>query len=133
MARLAHKTGTRSTRGRLREWLRVSKIDIPPKNDVPLSRVPIQKLVIFTMGELTSAKIGDNVAGDDKIEEKTGKLTIHTVGGIDTSDVVTTAVDDSVTEGVLWSLVEEVAYKSVDEVLDTSIKDIWSWEVARGD
>ena len=73
--------------------LTVSKIDIPPKNDVHTS--------IFIIEELTGAKIGANEAEDDKIEEKTGKLTVHTVGGIDILDVLTAVVDDSVTEDVL--------------------------------
>ena len=93
VAGLADKTRIGPTRGRLREGLRVSKIDIPPKTDVHIG--------IFTIGELTGAKIGANVAGDDKIQVKTRTLTIHTIEGIDTSDVVTAVVDDSVIEDVL--------------------------------
>ena len=94
------KIGIGPTRGKLREVLTVSKIDVPPKTDVPHGRVLIEKLGIFTMGELTGAKIGANVAGDDKIEVKTGRLTVHTARVSDTSDEVTTVVDDLVIEDI---------------------------------
>ena len=109
-AGLVVKTRIGPTKGRLREVLTVSKIDIPPKIDVHTR--------IFTIRELTSAKIGANVADVDKIGEKTGKLTVHTAGGFDIPCALAATVDDSVTK--------EVACSSVDEVLDTSIVDTWS-------
>ena len=54
-------------------------------------------LSIPTLGKLTGAKIGANVAGDDNINEKTGELTIQTAGG---SDEVTAIDDNSITEDV---------------------------------
>lgn len=96
-AGLADKTGIGPTRGRLREVLAISKIDVHTR--------------IFTIGEL----IGANVADDDKIVEQTGKLTVHTAGGIDILCELTVAVDDSVAKGVACS--------SIDEVVDTSIVD----------
>ena len=77
------------TKGKLREVLTVSKLDILPKNDVLLG--------ILTLGKLSRAKIGANVAGEDKIDDKTGKFTIQTASG---SDEVTTAVDNLVTKDV---------------------------------
>ena len=55
-ARPANKTGIGTTKGRLREVLTVSKIDVPPKYDVHVG-----------MGELTGAKIGASVV--EKIVE----------------------------------------------------------------
>lgn len=107
---MAVKTRIGPTKGRLREGLNVSKIDILPRIDVHTG--------IFTIEELIGAKIGANVAEVDKIGEQTRKLTVHTAGVIDTSDVVTVAVDDSITE--------EVACSLVDEVVETSIDDTWS-------
>ena len=69
----------------------VSKLDISPKNDVQVG--------IFTICELTGAKIGANVA-EDKIDEKSGGLTIQTTGGRDTLGEVIAAVDNSVTKDV---------------------------------
>ena len=52
--------------------LAVSKLDIPPKDDVQIG--------IFTLGEVTGAKIGANVAEEYKTEAEIGKLTIQTAG-----------------------------------------------------
>lgn len=103
------KIGIGPTKGRLREVLTVSKIDVPPKIDVHAR--------IFIMGGLTSAKIGANVA--DKIVVQMGTLTIHTVVEVDTLDVLTTieiAEEDD-------SVADDEGYSSVDEVVDTSIDD----------
>ena len=105
-ARPADKTGIGPTKGRLREVLTVSKIDVPTKSDVHVG-----------MGELTGAKIGARVV--DKIVEQVGTLTIHTAAEVDILDVLTAvAEDDSVTDDEDCS--------SVDEVVDTCIVDIWS-------
>ena len=71
----------------------MSKLDIPPKDDVQIG--------IFTLGEMTGAKIGANVAEEYKTEVKTGELTIHTADGRDTLSEVATTVDNLVTEDVL--------------------------------
>lgn len=86
---LVVKTGMGPTKGKLKQVLTISKLDIPPKIGVLLG--------IHTLGKLTGAKSGANVAGDDNINEKTRELTIQTVGG---SDEVTATVDNSVTEDV---------------------------------
>ena len=85
-AGLADKTGMGLTRGRLREVLIVSKIDVPPKIDVQVG-----------MGELTDAKIGaDEVV---KIEVLVGTLTLHSVVEVDMLDELTVvAKDDLVNE-----------------------------------
>ena len=94
-ARPAVKIGIGPTRGRLREVLIVSKIDVPPKTDVHVG-----------MGELTDAKIGAEEV--DKIEVLVGTLTIHATVEVFVLDVLTAvAEDDSVTDDEDCSLVDE--------------------------
>ena len=94
-ARPAVKTGIGPTRGRLREVLIVSKIDVPPKTDVHVG-----------MGELTDAKIGADEV--DKIEVLVGTLTIHAAVEVVVLDVLTAvAEDDSVTDDEDCSSVDE--------------------------
>lgn len=91
-AGLAVKNGMGPTKDKFREVLAVSKPYIPPKNDVHTS--------IFTLGELTGAKIGANVAEEYKIEVKIEELAVEIAGGKDIIGKVTTAVDNSVAEEV---------------------------------
>ena len=103
-ARAADKTGIGPTKGRLREVLIVSKIDVPPKNDVHVG-----------MGELTGAKTSASVV--DKIVEQVGALTIHTATGVDILDVLTAVAEDE-------SVTDDEDCSSVDEVVDTCMVDI---------
>ena len=98
-AGLADKTGIGLTRGKLREVLIVSKIDIPPKIDVQVG-----------MGELTDVKIG---ADEVKIVVPVGTLTVHSAVEVDILDELTVVADDD--------LVNEGGCSSVDEVVDTCI------------
>lgn len=99
---LEEKTRIGPTKGRLREGLNVSKIDVPiPKTDVHTR--------IFIVGEMTGAKIGAKEVEADTIVEKIGKLT---TGGIDIPCELIAAVDDSVTKEVVYSLVDEVVENS---------------------
>ena len=127
-AGLAVKTGMGPTKGKFREVLEVSKLDIPPKNGELLKNVVPPKIDvqagIFILGELTGAKIGANVADEYKTEVIIGEVTIHTAGGRDVLGKVTAAVDNLVAEDVVWGSVEEgVTCSSVDEVLGTCISE----------
>ena len=92
---LADKTGIGLTRGRLKEVLIVSKIDVAPKIVVQVG-----------MGELIDVKIG---ADEVKIVVPVGTLTVHFVVEL---DELTDVADDSVNED---------GCSSVDEVVDTCI------------
>lgn len=125
-ARLPNKPWIGPTRGRLRDVLTVSKIDVPSKTGVPIGNVQAR---IFTIEELTSTKIGATEAVVNKIVEQTGKLAVHAIVEVDIIEELTTIditkVDDSI--------VDEEGCSSVDEVVNTSIANTWSYDVAGAD